>query len=92
MFGFKKKDKDKREEVLQELTEEQKKIVDIFIENNKIACMENRAVCQDTGYVQVFISIGNNVHIYDKHGKEKGWIYMLGVLEHEILHICLQHL
>ncbi len=45
------------------VTEEQKKIVDIFIENNKIACTENRAVCQDTGYVQVFISIGNDIHI-----------------------------
>ena len=30
--------------------------------------------------------------IYQQHGKEKGWIYMLGVLEHEIIHIVFGHL
>ena len=30
--------------------------------------------------------------IFQKHGKEKGWKFMLGVLEHEILHIIFGHL
>lgn len=30
--------------------------------------------------------------IFEEHGKQKGWIYMLGVLEHEIIHIVFGHL
>ncbi len=42
---------------------EEKKIVDIFIENSNISKTEKRALCQDTGYVQFFIEIGRDVHI-----------------------------
>jgi predicted metal-dependent peptidase len=31
-------------------------------------------------------------NLFKEHGKQKGWTYMLGVLEHEILHIVLGHL
>lgn len=44
-------------------TEAQKNTIDIFIQNNGIAGRENRAVCQDTGYVQVYIKTGYDVHI-----------------------------
>ena len=30
--------------------------------------------------------------IFEKNGRDKGWKYMLGVLEHEILHIIFGHL
>jgi predicted metal-dependent peptidase len=30
--------------------------------------------------------------LYEQHGKERGWIFMLGVLEHEIIHIVFGHL
>jgi fumarate hydratase subunit alpha len=46
-----------------EKTEKNRKIVELFLENNKIAREEERAVCQDTGYVQLFVRVGNNVHI-----------------------------
>lgn len=40
-----------------------KKVVDIFIENQELSKKENRAICQDTGYVQLFLTIGNQVHL-----------------------------
>jgi fumarate hydratase subunit alpha len=40
-----------------------KKIIDIFIENNRISSTENKAVCQDTGYIQFYFKIGRNSHI-----------------------------
>lgn len=43
--------------------ESRKNVVELFIQNNKIAREENRAVCQDTGYVQVFFKIGQDTHI-----------------------------
>jgi fumarate hydratase subunit alpha len=45
------------------VSQKQQKIVDIFIENSEIAFREKRALCQDTGYVQVFVRIGNRARI-----------------------------
>jgi fumarate hydratase subunit alpha len=42
---------------------EEKRVVDVFIENAGIARSENRALCQDTGYVQVYMSVGNRVFL-----------------------------
>ncbi|OHD55087.1 MAG: hypothetical protein A2Y33_03865 [Spirochaetes bacterium GWF1_51_8] len=39
---------------------DQKEILDIFIANSKAACEEKRGVCQDTGYVQLYLRIGEN--------------------------------
>jgi fumarate hydratase subunit alpha len=44
-------------------SETHKSVIDVFIRNNEIAGAENRAVCQDTGYVQVFFRIGHDVHV-----------------------------
>ncbi len=40
-----------------------KKAVDVFVENARIAQTENRALCQDTGYVQLFLKAGRDVRI-----------------------------
>ena len=40
--------------------ESRREIVDVYIENAAIAEKESRAVCQDTGYVELFIEIGQN--------------------------------
>jgi fumarate hydratase subunit alpha len=40
-----------------------KTVVDIFLQNVSLAETENRAICQDTGYVQVYVEIGNEVQI-----------------------------
>lgn len=44
-----------------ETAEKNRKIVEMFLENNRVAGEEKRAVCQDSGYVQLFVSIGNDV-------------------------------
>lgn len=45
------------------LSGKEKDIVSIYVENFKIAKQEKRAICQDTGYVQVFLEIGREVYI-----------------------------
>ncbi|MCX7820534.1 MAG: fumarate hydratase [Brevinematales bacterium] len=45
------------------LANKEKDIVSIYIENFKLAEDEKRAICQDTGYVQVFVELGRDVHI-----------------------------
>lgn len=40
---------------------QEKTIVDIFLQNAGIARNESRAVCQDTGYVQLYIETGDQV-------------------------------
>jgi fumarate hydratase subunit alpha len=40
-----------------------KQVVSFFIENFSIAFNEKRALCQDTGYVEIFFEIGQDVHI-----------------------------
>ena len=44
-------------------SEKEWEIVNIFLENAKLSEKENRALCQDTGYIQVYIDIGNEVQI-----------------------------
>ncbi len=39
----------------------QKMMIDIYLDNSRIACEEKRGVCQDTGYVQVYIKQGYSV-------------------------------
>lgn len=39
----------------------QKKMIDIYLDNARIACEESRGICQDTGYVQVYIKQGYSV-------------------------------
>lgn len=39
----------------------EKKVVEVFVQNAELASVENRAVCQDSGYVQVYLTIGNKV-------------------------------
>ena len=43
-------------------------------------------------FIKMYLSRKFFGDLYEKHGKEQGWIYMLGVLEHEIIHICFSHL
>lgn len=38
-------------------------VAGIFLQNVELAKNENRAICQDTGYVQVYIEFGNEVQI-----------------------------
>ncbi len=45
------------------LSGKEKDIVSIYVENFKLAEDEKRAICQDTGYVQVFVEVGRNVHL-----------------------------
>lgn len=33
-------------------------VVEVYCENASIACRENRALCQDTGYVELFVRLG----------------------------------
>lgn len=40
-----------------------KEMLDIIIENAKLARLENRPMCQDTGMVICFVRIGQDVHI-----------------------------
>ncbi|NPV02134.1 MAG: fumarate hydratase [Brevinematales bacterium] len=44
-----------RDEAAQDI---QKETVNIFIDNSITACAEKRGVCQDTGYVQLYLRIG----------------------------------
>ncbi|MGC8765615.1 MAG: fumarate hydratase [Brevinematia bacterium] len=44
-------------------SENERKIVNIFIENFMIAEDEKRALCQDTGYLQLFVEIGRDVKL-----------------------------
>ncbi len=46
-------------------TSSSKKMLDIIIENAKIARRDNMPLCQDTGLVTVFIEIGSEVFIKD---------------------------
>ena len=43
-------------------------------------------------FIKLYLSRKFFDKLYEEHGKEKGWIYMLGVLEHEICHIIAGHL
>lgn len=43
--------------------DEQREIVNFFIENYNLAEKEYRPLCQDTGYVEVYIELGNRVII-----------------------------
>lgn len=46
-----------------EVTESRRGQVDIFIRNAEISASEKRSLCQDTGYVQLFIEWGNRAGI-----------------------------
>jgi predicted metal-dependent peptidase len=43
-------------------------------------------------FIKMYLNKGFFGSLYDENGKEKGWVYMLGVLEHEIIHIVFGHL
>ncbi len=47
----------------QETNSDSKKILKIIFKNLEIAQKEKIPICQDTGMVEVFLKIGNNVHI-----------------------------
>jgi fumarate hydratase subunit alpha len=47
----------------QEINSDSKKILKIIFKNLEIAQKEKIPICQDTGMVEVFLKIGNNVHI-----------------------------
>ena len=49
------------EKLASEIKPEQKKIVEVFRENDRISNQEKRALCQDTGYVQLFVTLGREV-------------------------------
>lgn len=42
---------------------DRKASVEIFVENAACAAKENRAVCQDTGYVELFVDLGGDVRL-----------------------------
>lgn len=43
-------------------------------------------------FIKMYLSRKFFGDLFEKHGKQKGWTYMLGVLEHEIIHIVFGHL
>jgi len=43
-------------------------------------------------FIKMYLNRSFFTSLYTENGNEKGWTYMMGVLEHEILHICLGHL
>lgn len=43
-------------------------------------------------FIKMYLSRKFFGDIFQENGKDKGWIYMLGVLEHEIIHIVFGHL
>jgi predicted metal-dependent peptidase len=43
-------------------------------------------------FIKMYLSRKFFQSMFDEHGKEKGWTYMLGVLEHELVHLVFQHL
>ena len=43
-------------------------------------------------FIKMYLSRKFFQSLFDEHGKEKGWTYMLGVLEHEILHLVFGNL
>lgn len=50
---------------LAEITDkpDHKSAVDVMRDNHKIAAAENRGICQDTGYVQIYLRLGDNVKV-----------------------------
>ncbi len=48
--------------LLSKLINKEKEVASIYVDNYLIAEKEKRAICQDTGYVQVFIEMGKDVH------------------------------
>ena len=47
----------------QEPSELGRSVLDMILENHRIACEERLAICQDTGMALVFIELGQDVHI-----------------------------
>lgn len=43
-------------------------------------------------FIKMYLSRKFFGGLFEEHGKQKGWGYMLGVLEHEIIHIVFGHL
>jgi len=43
-------------------------------------------------FIKMYLSRKFFNGLFEKYGKNKGWTYMLGVLEHEIIHIVFGHL
>lgn len=43
-------------------------------------------------FIKLYMNLDFFRSFYEKDGKEKGWQYLLGVMEHEIIHIVLGHL
>lgn len=43
-------------------------------------------------FIKMYLSRSFFSDLFKKEGREKGWKYMLGVLEHEIIHIVFGHL
>lgn len=43
-------------------------------------------------FIKMYLSRKFFSDLFQEHGRQKGWVYMLGVLEHEIIHIVFGHL
>jgi predicted metal-dependent peptidase len=43
-------------------------------------------------FIKIYLNQNFFNDIFEKNGRDKGWKYMLGVLEHEILHVIFGHL
>ncbi len=43
-------------------------------------------------FIKMYLSRKFFNNLFEEYGKAKGWIYMLGVLEHELVHIIFGHL
>lgn len=43
-------------------------------------------------FIKLYMNLDFFRFFYEKDGREKGWQYLLGVMEHEIVHIVLGHL
>jgi len=64
----------------------------IFVEDDHT--VQTAAVGRVPGdrFVKMYLSRKFFRDIFEEHGKTKGWTFMLGVLEHEIIHIVFGHL
>ncbi len=43
-------------------------------------------------FIKMYLNQNFFGKLFEDHGKQKGWTYMLGVLEHEIIHLVFGHL